>query len=332
LGPENYISGNPHFVKSALSRYNQWDFLAMVDAYKIHYEERDYGQLFCRQSSKDIVNMLVTEAEKAGVEIRLNTKIQRVYKNQRFFVQTDAGELAAESLVIATGGIAWQSAGATDFGYRIAAKFGLDIIRPAAGLVALQFSKKQQKRWGQLSGISVNAVIKYHNVSFRDELLFTHKGISGPAVLQISNYWQKEDRIFVDFLPDINLVKILAESAGRQTLKNFLSDYLPERLVKFLIAGKIEDKPVYQYNEKEIERIDKILHHYPINPFTKASIKKAEVTLGGIDTNEVSSRTFEANKVKNLYFIGEVLDVTGQLGGYNLQWAWSSGYCAGQFV
>ena len=332
LEAENYISNNPHFVKSAITRYNQWNFLELINEYKIQFEERSHGRLFCQNSSKEILNMLIYECEKVNVEFLNSCKINRIYKNNEFIVQTEFGEFRSESLVIATGGISYESAGASDFGYYVANKFGHNIISPKAGLVPLLFSKKQQKIWSDLSGISVNVIIKYQNQSFQDEILFTHKGISGPGILQVSNYWKKGDRIFIDFLEGEDVEKLLTNSNNKQTLKNFIKELLPERLVKIIIADNIENKPINQYNEKEIQIISNIFHNFPLKPSSKGNFSKAEVTIGGVDTNELSSKTFESKKEKGLFFTGEVIDMTGWLGGYNLQWAWSSGYCAGLYV
>jgi predicted Rossmann fold flavoprotein len=328
--PENYISQNPHFVKSALSRFNQWHFLELMT--HIPYEERQQGQLFCQQSSKDIINMLLSECHKNEVTLLMQHSVQSVEKKEKFTVMTDQGNFLSDSLVVATGGLSWKSAGASNIGYEIARQFGLQVNATSPGLTPLKFSTRHQQKWRDLSGISVNVCINYQNLSFRDNLLFTHSGISGPAVLQVSNYWQKGDRIFVDFLPGLSLFPKLYQSDSQQTLKNVMKELLPERLVKILLEKAVENKPLNQYQEKELEAIAELFHNYPLKPQAKERYDKAEVTLGGVDTNELSSKRFEANKVNGLYFIGEVLDVTGWLGGYNLQWAWSSGYCAGLFV
>jgi hypothetical protein len=329
---ENFISKNPHFVKSAITRFTQWDFIEMINQYKIKFEERTHSQLFCVNSSKEILNMLISECKKVNVNFVSSCDINRVYKNQAFMVETNSGDFKSESLVIATGGLSYQSAGASDFGYLIAKKFDLNIIPQRAGLIPLNFPKKQQKIWSELSGISVNAIVNYKNHSFQNELLFTHKGMSGPVILQISNYWKIGDRIFINFLPNTSTAEQIKNSQNKQSLKNFMKEFLPERLVKIIIDKKIENKPINQYNEKEIELIENIFHNYPIEPSSKLNIQKAEVTLGGVDTNELSSKTFEAKKVKGLFFTGEIIDVSGWLGGYNLQWAWSSGWCAGLYV
>lgn len=328
--PENYISQNPHFVKSALSRFNQWHFLELMA--HIPYEERQQGQLFCQQSSKDIINMLLSECRKNEVTLLMQHSVQSVEKKEKFTVMTDQGNFLSDSLVVATGGLSWKSAGASNIGYEIARQFGLQVNATSPGLTPLKFSTRHQQKWRDLSGISVNVCINYQNLSFRDNLLFTHSGISGPAVLQVSNYWQKGDRIFVDFLPGLPLFSKLYQSDSQQTLKNVMKELLPERLVKILLEKAVENKPLNQYQEKELEAIAELFHNYPLKPQAKERYDKAEVTLGGVDTNELSSKRLEANKVNGLYFIGEVLDVTGWLGGYNLQWAWSSGYCAGLFV
>ena len=332
LSAENYISENPHFVKSALARYTQWDFISLISAYDIPFEDREKGQLFCKQSATAILEMLLLECQKNGVKIKNNSEIQQLYKSRDFHIKTTLDEYVSQSLVIATGGPSWPSVGATDFGYKIGKKFGHKIIPTQPGLVPLRFTKKQRKHWSELAGISQTVIITFGNHSFEDELLFTHTGISGPAVLQISNYWQEEKPITINFLPNNDIKNILNDSDSKQILKNFLKDYMPENLVKKIIPDLHLERPVYQLSQQEIEQIDKMIHRFSLTPGNRESIKRAEVTLGGIDTKDISSKTFESNLTKGLYFIGEVMDVTGWLGGYNLQWAWSSGYCAGLYV
>ncbi len=332
LSPENYICSNPHFVKSALARFTQWDFLEMISNHNIQVEEREQGQLFCKKGADEILNMLLAETKKAQVKIINNCHIDRTYKSGKFIVQTTGGEFQSESLVIATGGITWPAAGATDLGYRIGRKFGHGIVPVASGLVPLRFSKKQRINWSDLAGISLPVHIQCGDISFTDELLFTHTGISGPAVLQISNYWQEHDTLIIDFLPAKNSTDILTTAQTKLNLKNYLKGLLPERLIKNIIAESYLNKPVNQLNAQEIQAVAQQIHNYTIRPASKETLKRAEVTLGGIDTRELSSKTFESNLVSGLFFIGEVLDVTGWLGGYNLQWAWSSGYCAGLYV
>ncbi len=332
ISADHYISDNPHFVKSALSRYTQWDFLNMIHQYKIPYEEREFGQLFCKENAADIVRMLLSENNTLGTTILLNKFVKRIYKNQQFMIQTKHENFSSDSLVIATGGISWPTTGATGFGYRIAKKFNLKTRPTSPGLVPLKLSRKQQHKWGKLSGISLTAKVQTERISFQDELLFTHKGLSGPVILQLSNYWQPNQKLYIDFLPDQNITKLIEHYSGQKHLNNFLAPFLPERLVNFLINKKNNNKPIPQYNKQEIAAIASLFHQFELTPTRKASLRKAEVTLGGVDTNELSSKTFETRKIKGLFFIGEVLDVTGWLGGYNLQWAWSSGWCAGLYV
>ncbi|MBN2279120.1 MAG: NAD(P)/FAD-dependent oxidoreductase [Candidatus Marinimicrobia bacterium] len=332
LGAEHYISANPHFVKSALSRFSQWNILEMVNQHGIPYEERNFGQLFCWQSAKDLLNMLLKKLEKARGRVYLSASIQNLKKEEKYILSVDDNIYTSESLVIATGGITWKSAGATDFGLQIAGQFGLKVLPPQAGLVPLIWTQKDQQKFSGLSGISITAGITFEKHAFQDELLFTHHGLSGPAILQISNYWRTKGKIFIDFLPGQNISQLLTDGSTQQNLKNFLKAYLPERLLKILIDGQLFDKPVHQFNQKEIAGIHSLFHNFEIQPKKKASLEKAEVMLGGVDTREISSRNFESQKVPGLYFIGEILDVAGWLGGYNLQWAWSSGWCAGQYV
>ncbi len=331
--PENFISNNPHFCKSALARYTPQDFTSLVEKHKIKYHEKKLGQLFCDGSAKEIVNMLLNECKDAGVEILVNCKVTKIRKNEKFTVQTDLGEYSSDSLVIATGGISIPKMGATDFGYKIAEQFGLKLTEIKPGLVPLTWNKHDLKLFADLSGVSINSIVSYKRISFRENILFTHKGLSGPAILQISSYWKKGEPVVINLLPEINIADVLNDnSSSRMLLDNFLSLYLPKRFSEKWCKINFQPKPINQLNNKEIAFISGKLHKWQIIPSYTEGYEKAEVTCGGVDTDELSSKTMECKKIKGLYFIGEAVDVTGWLGGYNFQWAWASGFAAGQFV
>ena len=346
VSAENFLSENKHFCKSALSRYQYYDFLALVGDYQIPWHERDHGQLFCDRSANDIVQMLLSECQKYLVTIQLNCHIDSVSqtnvdkKNSAFMVKTSTGVYDSASLVIATGGLSVSKMGASDFGLRMARQFGLHIIPTRPGLVPLTYNTRDNKKYKQLAGIALEAEISYGNQVFKENLLFTHKGISGPAVLQISSYWRVEDSqsgksILIKLLPDMDLYEWLLEQQLQQPktlLKNILSQKIPKRLVESFCPLNQMDKPVNQYNLAGLKTIANIFQDWHFWPDATEGYRVAEVTVGGIDTNDLSSRTMQAKNVDGLYFIGEVVDVTGHLGGYNFQWAWSSGYAAGQFV
>ncbi len=333
---ENYLSHNPHFVKSALSRYTQWDFLALVQRYAIPYHERDHGQLFCDDSAKAILDMLLAECERGGVELRLKCAVDSVARgDDGFTLKTETGELSCQSLVIATGGLSIPTAGATPFGYRVAEQFGIRVWPPCAGLVPLTLQPEEKARFAPLSGIAVDAVISCDDQSFRENILFTHRGLSGPAILQISNYWQPGEALVINWLPDVVLEDELGTLKGeqpKQHLKTALARWLPQRLVATLVDRALLDSPLGSLGQAQIDAVVKSLQHFAIKPGGTEGYRTAEVTRGGVDCDAISSKSFEARAVPGLYFIGEVLDVTGWLGGYNLQWAWSSGWCAGQVV
>ena len=279
--------------------------------------------------------MFRKECDDAGVDIVLDCQVQDVQKPDSFIVSTTQEIFESESLVIATGGLSYPQIGASDFGYKIAKQFGLGITELKPALVPLIFSKKDREIFGELSGVSIDASVKCNNMEFRGSILFTHMGLSGPAILQVSSYWKKGDTIVIDLLPGIDIHGIFIErklGKTRVDMHNLLSGYLPSRLAKSWSLSNIQSKPVIQYNEKELKDIAHMLHNWELEPDFTEGYKIAEVTLGGIDTNELSSKTMESRKVEGLYFTGEVIDVTGQLGGYNLQWAWSSGFAAGQYV
>ena len=328
---ENFVSKNPHFCKSALARYTPQDFIELVRNHRIEFYEKKLGQLFCRDSSKQIVEMLLSECRKAKVKIQTNCSVNRISKNESFEIETNQGNFSCESLVVATGGLSFPKIGATDFGYRIARQFDLKIVEPRPSLVALVFANGAN--FSKLAGVSIDATVSTGKSSFRENILFTHRGVSGPAVLQISNYWQQEKSVSIDLSPTANVLEILEESReSRQNLDNFLSHFLPNRFAEIFTAENFSNKPLNQFSRKELERIAEKLNDWQVKFSSTEGYDKAEVTLGGVSTDELSSQTMESKRVKNLYFIGEIMDVTGWLGGYNFQWAWSSGFAAGQAV
>lgn len=335
LDSENYISENPHFSKSALSRFSQYDFISLVEKHKIPYEKRQLGQLFCKGSSVEILNLLLEECRLSDVKIQNRSMIIKIEKQNCFNIKTNTKNYETESLVIATGGLSMPTKGASGFGYEIAEQFELNVLSRQPGLVPLTFSRDELDDFSDLAGISADAEVFCNGQSFREAILFTHRGLSGPAVLQISNYWQPGDEVIINLLPDINLTETIKQwqkERPKTELKNLTGELLTRRVAHRWLELWHHNKPVNQYNEKEINEVADIFHAWRIKPSDTEGYRVAEVTRGGVDTNELSSKTFEARKVKGLYFIGEVLDVTGWLGGYNLQWAWSSGFSAGQFV
>lgn len=328
--PENFISDNPHFCKSALAGYTPQDFIKLVEKHNIKYHEKKLGQLFCDGSAKEIVNMLKKECDETGVEILVNCIVTEVNKNNKFTVKTNFGEFESESLVIASGGISIPQMGATDFGYKIAKQFGLRLIKIVPGLVPFTLKEKEFSR---LSGVSIDSVVSVNGVRFAENILFTHKGLSGPAILQISNYRGEGEPINIDLLPDKNIAGLISEnSAGKTELDNFLSLHMPKRAAELWCELYFKSKPLNKLTEKDIEVISDKLHNWEIVPSGTEGFGKAEVTRGGVDTDEISSKTMECKKVKGLYFTGEAIDITGWLGGYNFQWAWASGFAAGQYV
>ncbi len=334
----NYLSQNPHFCKSALSQYTNWDFLGLVAKYNIPFHERDHGQLFCDDSAKDIVNLLTSECEETGnVKYKYQSEIILVERigDNAFEVKTTQGTFKCESLVIATGGLSMPRLGATPFGWKIAEQFGLAVIPPQAALVPFTLDGRE-KGLTELTGTALPVRISCNNKEFLEALLFTHRGISGPSVLQISSYWNLGDSVTVDWLPETNALEFLEKAIAKnpiQELKTALSKLLPKRLVEYFIELNIfENKPLRQFNKKQIEDIALNLHNWKIKPNGTEGYRTAEATLGGVDTNELSSKTMECKSIKGLYFVGECMDVTGWLGGYNFQWAWSSGWVAGQNV
>lgn len=333
--PANYLSANPHFAKSALARYTPSDFIALVEKHRIAYHEKELGQLFCDESSKLIVRMLLDECSQAGVRIETSCGVQRVrHTGEGFSVFTARGEVHAQSLVVASGGLSIPSMGATGFGYELARQFGHPVLPTRAGLVPLTLSGKHQEHYQDLAGVALPAVeARVGKRGFRAGMLFTHRGISGPSILQISSYWQPGDDLRIDLLPDMDAAAWLTtQRAARPAaeLKNVLADALPKRLAQRLCELWFESRPMRQYREAELANIGVQLHDWPIVASGTEGYRTAEVTLGGIDTDGLSSSTLQSKRVPGLFFIGEVVDVTGWLGGYNFQWAWASGQAAGE--
>ena len=372
VSPGHYLGHNPHFVKSALSRFTQWDFIALVERYRIPYHERDHGQLFCDESAGDILDMLLAECREAGVALQLKTTIHSVdrtvgrtsvrqhppaeeanprraearpaarsttghsdTKEDTFVIHTSRGDYRCEALVIATGGLSIPTMGATSLGYRIAEQFAIPIRPPSAGLVPFTLQPQDKERLAPLSGIAVSAEVETGGKRFRENVLFTHRGLSGPAILQASNYWQPGQAVSIDWLPDEHadvLLETRRQTHPRQQLKTLLGRLLPARLVAELLPQALLETPLAQLGKAQLETITQQLHRWTITPGGTEGYRTAEVTRGGVDCDAISSKTMESKTVPGLYFIGEVLDVTGWLGGYNFQWAWASGWCAGQYV
>ena len=335
ISASNYISHNLHFCKSALSRYTQWDFIALVNEYQIPWHERDLGKLFCDDSAKDILNMLLAECEKAQVSIRLDCDIKNIghKENTAFEVKSSLGTFQTTSLVIASGGLSIPKMCASPFGYKVAEQFGHHIWPTTAGLVPFTLQPHDKERLAELSGIAVESCVSNERIQFNENMLFTHRGLSGPAILQISSYWQAGEAISINLLPALDLVDFIKKRQAIQPnikLKTALADVLPKRLIPAVLGQETADKPLQELSQVRMEAIAKQLQRWQIKPNGTEGYRTAEVTLGGVDCNELSSKTMESGKVAGLYFIGEVVDVTGWLGGYNFQWAWSSGWCAGQ--
>jgi predicted Rossmann fold flavoprotein len=333
--PANYLSANPHFAKSALARYTPWDFIALVEKHRIAYHEKELGQLFCDDSSKQIVRMLLDECAEACAKVETSCAVGRVRRSgEGFGVLTAHGEVHAESLVVASGGLSIPSMGASGFGYELARQFGHAVLPVRAGLVPLTLSGKHQERYQDLAGVALPAVeARVGRQAFRAGMLFTHRGISGPAILQISSYWQPCDDLRVDLLPELDAADwLLGQRVARPAaeLKNVLADVLPKRLAQRLCERWFENRPMRQYHEPQLREIGRQLRDWPIVASGTEGYRTAEVTLGGVDTDGLSSGTMQSKLVPGLYFIGEVVDVTGWLGGYNFQWAWASGHAAGQ--
>ncbi len=336
--PENFISENPHFCKSALARYTPADFISLVEKHGIAYHEKKLGQLFCDEGSEQIINLLVRECNDAGIEIRCRTNIksvatlpQRAPQHQRFELQTDRTAFTARSLVVATGGLSIAPLGATDFGYRLARQFDLELVPPRPALVPFTLAPNVLRKLRTLSGISIDATVRCGGKEFRENILITHRGLSGPAMLQISSYWRPGQSLEINLLPDHNALEILETHKDREiTLANLLSKFLPRRFALAWCNLNFSSLPLKQYRQVELVSIARNLNCWQITPAGTEGYRKAEVTAGGLSTKELSSQTMAVKRVPGLYFIGEVVDVTGHLGGFNFQWAWASGYAAGE--
>lgn len=336
-GPENFLSQNPHFCKSALSRYTQWDFIGLVAEHGIAYHEKTLGQLFCDDSAKDIVNLLLKECDKANVTITARCEILSIEKTESgYSLSTSNGEYECESLVIATGGLSMPKLGATPFGYKVAQQFGLNVLPTRAALVPFTLHEKEKEALAQLSGIAVDVYANCNDTTFKEAMLFTHRGLSGPAMLQISSYWQAGDTLSINTMPNHDAHALLTQ-ARKETpdalLATCLTKVFPKRMVQtFIEVNQWRNVPVKQLTHGECDTIADTLENWQVKPNGTEGYRTAEVTIGGVDTNELSSKTMMAKNVEGLYFIGEVVDVTGWLGGFNFQWAWSSGWAAGQVV
>ncbi|WP_246019889.1 BaiN/RdsA family NAD(P)/FAD-dependent oxidoreductase [Limnobaculum zhutongyuii] len=332
----DYLSHNPHFCKSALARYTQWDFIELVSRHGIAYHEKTLGQLFCDDSAEDIVNLLVKECEQGKVDLRMRSEVLSVERNEQgFLVKLSTGNIQAKSLVIASGGLSMPGLGATPFGYKIAEQFGINLLPTRAGLVPVTLHKPLLEVLQTLSGVAVPVSVTAENgVSFKESLLFTHRGLSGPAILQISSYWQPGESITINLLPDLDLDAFLNTERAEhpnQSLKNTLARHLPKRLVESLqTLNKVPDVTLKQLSVSQQQQLTDALQQWQIQPNGTEGYRTAEVTLGGVDTKALSSKTMESAQVPGLYFIGEVVDVTGWLGGYNFQWAWSSAWACAQ--
>lgn len=328
---DNFLSANPHFAKSALSRFGPQDFIDLINKHKIPFHEKTLGQLFCDGSSQDVISMLKKECDLTGARILPGVHIHNVVKNTNFVVTTTRGDFHAKSLVVATGGLSIPSLGASNFGHALAKQFDIALTDCRPGLVPLTFKPKDLEIFKNLAGVSLDVIVSFENTRFREKMLFTHTGLSGPAILQISSYWQPDKPIIINLLPDMDILQIFKSNhSSKWGIKNLLKNYLPQRLSDSLAEHFSTDKPLCQISLKQLQEIAKKLHNWPINPQGTQGYAKAEVTVGGVDTAELSSKTMQAKKVPGLYFIGEVVDVTGWLGGYNFQWAWASGFAAGE--
>lgn len=326
--PENFISANPHFAKSALAAYTPADFIALVEKHRIAYHEKTLGQLFCDHSAQQIVSMLETECRQAGVRMLTSVAVDRIVRRKHFIVSAGSEEFRSQSLIIATGGLSIPKMGATSFGYDLARQFGLKIVDPRPALVPLLFNAQDRQNYSDLAGISADVVTSIGKQCFREKMLFTHRGLSGPAILQISSYWKGSGAITIDLAPDRDLSASIRSGPRRDvsTLKSAVRLILPQRLADRWVDLHTPSS----WTNHSLDELERQAHNWAIIPDGTEGYDKAEVTAGGVDTNELSSKTMECGKIPGLYCIGEVVDVTGHLGGFNFQWAWASGFCAGQ--
>lgn len=337
IEPAKYSSNNPHFFISALSRYTQWDFIELVKKHRIPFHEKTLGQLFCDNKSKDIVDMLLRENEQAKVSIQLQTEVQKIEQldNQLFKLVSNKGQFRCTSLVIASGGLSIPTMGASPFAYKVAEQFEIKVWPTRAGLVPFTLDVKEKERFSTLSGIGIDTLVSNQKIQFREHSLFTHRGLSGPAMLQLSSYWHPGEEIFINLLPEHDLDALLKDARlahPHKHMHSFLVSYLPKRLLEVFISPNLAEKKLADLSNRDCELITQVLQDWSIKPNGTEGYRTAEVTIGGVDCNAISSKTMETIKVPGLYFIGESLDVTGWLGGYNFQWAWSSGWAAGQVV
>src|SRR5579885_2286287 len=334
-GPDNFVSENPHFCKSALARYTPQDFMALVKKHRIAFHEKKLGQLFCDGSAQQVVDMLAAECAEAGAEIRLRCRVRSVTRDARFLLDTTDGAFSCQSLVVATGGLSVPQTGATGFGYDLASQFGLAIITPRPALDGFTLTSSQLHQLAELAGVSIEAIVSTGGASFRENILFTHKGLSGPASLQASLYWSPGQPLTMNLLPELDAFQWLSErkaEGSKALLKNVLSDLLPRRFAEKFCDLYFKPAPLNSLSEHTLRQVAGKLNRWSITPAGTVGFWKAEVTRGGVDTRELSSKSMGCKKVPGLFFIGEVVDVTGWLGGYNFQWAWASGHAAGQHV
>ncbi|WP_410506543.1 NAD(P)/FAD-dependent oxidoreductase [Marinomonas sp. GJ51-6] len=334
--PKHFLSDNPHFCISALRRFSSQDFVDLVDRHGLEYVEKTPGQLFCQHSAKDLLSILMTELEWSGAEVKLNTKIHSIdYRADDILVSTSQGTFVCRSLVVATGGLSIPTMGATGFGYDIAKQVGHEILPTRASLVPITVQPDRKAQFSELSGIACDIAASAGGMTFQEPMLFTHRGVSDSSILQITNFWQPGEELSINIAPDMSLDDLLGvrQNTPKKSFESVLSNMLPKRLVE-LVKKEFAwlNERSAQTSNQQIESLHRYLTDFAISPNGTEGYRTAEVTLGGVNTSEVSSKTFESQKQKGLYFIGEVLDVTGWLGGYNFQWAWASGYCAGQYV
>jgi predicted Rossmann fold flavoprotein len=337
IKPADYISHNPHFCKSALSRYTQWDFIELVKRHHIPFHEKTLGQLFCDHKSHDILNMLLVECETVGVEIRLLTKIEKIEKvsDHHFKLASSRGNFHCESLVVATGGLSIPTMGSSPFGYHVAEQFGIKVWPTRAGLVPFTLHNAEKDKLSILSGIGVDSMVSNDRISFREHILFTHRGLSGPGILQISSYWQAGEAVIINLLPEIDVYEMLKSvklSQPHKQLNTIMSEYLPKRVAEIFLNDADAEMKMAVFSHQHLAEIASHFNAWAVKPNGTEGYRTAEVTLGGVDCDAISSKTMAANAIPGLFFIGEVMDVTGWLGGYNFQWAWSSGWAAGQVV
>jgi predicted Rossmann fold flavoprotein len=328
--PDNYLSLNPHFCRSALARYTPQHFMALLEKHGIGFHEKTLGQLFCDEGAQAIIDMLKSECDDAGVRWHMPCEIEAVEQTDGFRIQTSRGTFQTASLVIATGGLSIPKIGATPFGYRLAEQFDIPLTRLKPGLVPLNFHPQEWMAYSDLAGVSLETVVSCGKQRFRENLLFTHRGLSGPAILQISSYWEHGQPLSIDLLPDHDLHAIFTEQrASKMLLANFLAQYLPKRLAETIAMNWSTNLPINQHPARQLTALADRIKDWRITPTGTQGYAKAEVTCGGVDTQALSSKTMECTQLAGLYFIGELVDVTGQLGGYNFQWAWASGHAAG---